>query len=151
MKRDQTMSNTLKIGAVSKRTGLSVDAIRFYEKEGLLKISVRSEGGFRLFREKDLEDLRLIRSAQSLGFSLVEIRDLLSIRNGLSTPCADVKRLLERKLAAVQQKISDLNRMEREISTALKDCNRALRSSQLDKKASCPVLIVNRPRAMRKR
>src|SRR5215470_10016154 len=78
------MSDTLKIGAVSKRTGLSVDAIRFYEKEGLLKISVRSEGGFRLFREKDLEDLRLIRSAQSLGFSLVEIRDLLSIRNGLS-------------------------------------------------------------------
>src|SRR5262245_10643308 len=94
MKRDQTMSDTLKIGAVSKRTGLSVDAIRFYEKEGLLKISVRSEGGFRLFREKDLEDLRLIRSAQSLGFSLVEIRDLLSTRNGLSTPCADVKRLL---------------------------------------------------------
>ena len=110
------MSDTLKIGAVSKRTGLSVDAIRFYEKEGLLKISVRSEGGFRLFREKDLEDLRLIRSAQSLGFSLVEIRDLLSIRNGLSTPCADVKRLLERKLAAVQRKISDLNRIEREIS-----------------------------------
>src|SRR5215470_14467417 len=111
------MSNTFKIGAVAKRIGLSVDAIRFYEKQGLLKLPLRSEGGFRLFQEKDLDDLRLIRSGQSLGFSLVEIRDLLSIRNGLSTPCAGVKRLLERKLAAVQQKISDLNRMEREIST----------------------------------
>jgi MerR family transcriptional regulator, copper efflux regulator len=80
------MPNTLKIGAVSKRIGLSVDAIRFYEKEGLLKVPLRSEGGFRLFQEQDLEDLRFIRTGQSLGFSLVEIRDLLSVRNGLSMP-----------------------------------------------------------------
>ena len=145
------MSNTFKIGAVAKRIGLSVDAIRFYEKQGLLKLRLRSEGGFRLFQEKDLDDLRLIRSGQSLGFSLVEIRDLLSVRNGQATPCDDVRKLLEQKLAAVQHKIAELNRMEREIATALKECNRALRSSGSDIKSNCPVLTVNRKRNMRKK
>jgi DNA-binding transcriptional MerR regulator len=104
------MSGTFKIGTVAKRTGLSIDAIRFYEKEGLLKTPLRSEGGFRLFQEKDIEDLHLIRNRQTLGFSLDEIRDLLSLRSRISTPCAEVQKLLERKLIAVQRKIAELNR-----------------------------------------
>ena len=80
------MSETLKIGAVAKRTGLSVDTIRFYEAEGLLKSPPRSDGGFRLFQEKDIEDLRFIRVGQSLGLSLKETRELLSVRYGVSTP-----------------------------------------------------------------
>ena len=145
------MSETLKIGAVAKRTGLSVDAIRFYEKEGLLKLSMRSEGGFRLFQEKDIEDLRFIRSGQDLGFSLEEIRDLLSTRDGSSTPCSDVKKLLERKLVAVRQKIAGLTRIEDEIVTALQKCNRALRSQKAEMTASCPVLDPTHSAALRKK
>src|SRR5262249_37761667 len=134
------MPEPLKIGAVAKRTGLSVDAIRFYEDEGLLKSPRRSDGGFRLFQEKDIEDLRFIRIGQGLGFSLKEIRDLLSIRAGTSTPCAAVKKLLERKLDAVRQKIAEFTRMEGEIVTALQKCNRALRARKPETVASCPIL-----------
>ena len=145
------MSEILRIGVVARRIGLSVDTIRFYEKEGLLKAPPRSEGGFRLFQEKDIEDLRFIRSGQSLGFSLHEIRDLLSVRNGLSTPCADVKRLLERKLVSVRQKIVELNRMENEMATALRECEQALRSRKPTRSATCPVLDVKRPGLVRKK
>ncbi len=145
------MSHTLKIGAVAEQTGLSIDTIRFYEREGLLKAPLRSEGGFRLFQAKDIEDLRLIRTGQSLGLSLQEIRELLFIRSGVSASCADVKRLLERKLMAVQQKISEMVQMEKQIAIALKDCKRALRASRRNTTACCPVLDMKRQRIMRKK
>jgi len=60
------------IGKVASQTGLSIDAIRFYEREGLLSKPMRSEGRFRLYREQDIQQLRFIRKAQELGFSLQE-------------------------------------------------------------------------------
>jgi DNA-binding transcriptional MerR regulator len=145
------MPEALKIGAVATRTGLSIDTIRFYEREGLLNAPIRSEGGFRLFQEKDVEVLRLIRCGQSLGFSLQEIRELLFVRNGMCAPCADVKRLLEQKLAAVRQRVSEMVEMERDIATALQKCKRALRASTRKTTESCPVLGVNRPRVVTKK
>jgi DNA-binding transcriptional MerR regulator len=85
-------------------TGLSIDTIRFYEKARLnavLRRAPKADSGFRLFQEKDIENLRLIRSGQSLGFSLDEIRELLSVRNGMSAPSSEVKLLLEQKLHSV--------------------------------------------------
>ena len=145
------MSDPLKIGDVAKKTGLSIDTIRFYEKQGLLRSPSRSEGGFRLFQETDIANLRLIRSGQSLGFSLDEIRDLLSIRNGISLPCADVKRLLEQKLLSVREKIAELNSLEGEITTALKECKQALRRANSGSQANCPVLSVSRAKVLRKK
>jgi DNA-binding transcriptional MerR regulator len=145
------MSHTFKIGDVARKTGVSIDAIRFYERQGLLQSPSRSEGGFRLFQEKDIANLRLIRSAQSLGFSLDEIRDLLSIRNGISSPCAEVKRLLEQKLVSVREKIAELNSLQDEIATALRECKQALRRTNSGNQDSCPVLDVNRPRVVRKK
>ena len=66
-----------KIGQIAQETGLSIDTIRFYEKQGLLKRSPRTEGGFRLFALSDIETLKFVRKAQELGFSLNEIRELL--------------------------------------------------------------------------
>jgi DNA-binding transcriptional MerR regulator len=145
------MSDPLKIGDVAKKTGLSIDTIRFYEKQGLLRSPSRSEGGFRLFQDADIANLRLIRSGQSLGFSLNEIRDLLPVRNGISSPCAEVKRLLEEKLLSVREKIAELNSLEREITTALKECKQALRQASSGSQASCPVLNVSRPKVIRKK
>ena len=145
------MSRTLKIGDVARETGLSIDTIRFYEKQGLLPSPSRSEGGFRLFQEKDIANLRLIRSGQSLGFSLDEIRDLLSIRSGISTPCAEVKGLLEQKLRSIREKIAELNSLEGEIATALRERKQALRGANSGNQARCPVLDVNRRRVMRKK
>jgi MerR family transcriptional regulator, mercuric resistance operon regulatory protein len=145
------MSDTFKIGYVAKKTGLSIDAIRFYEKQGLLQSPSRSEGGFRLFQDKDIANLRLIRSSQSLGFSLDEIRDLLSICNGISSPCAEVMRLLEQKLVAIREKIAELNSLEDEVATALRECKQALRRANSEDQTSCPVLDANRPRVRRKK
>jgi DNA-binding transcriptional MerR regulator len=71
------MAQGIQIGQVARETGLTVDAIRFYEKQRLLKPAPRTEGGFRLFSGQDLQQIQFIRRAQELGFSLSEIRDLL--------------------------------------------------------------------------
>jgi MerR family copper efflux transcriptional regulator len=70
-----SMLQNFQIGQVSKETGLTVDAIRFYEKQKLLRRPSRSAGGFRLFTERDFGDIHFIRQAQELGFSLEEIRN----------------------------------------------------------------------------
>ena len=67
----------MQIGIVAKRIGLSVDAIRFYERNGLLPRPPRTEGGFRRFGENDVETLAFVRRVKSLGFKLSEIRGLL--------------------------------------------------------------------------
>lgn len=73
-------SASLQIGQVAQRTGLSVDAIRFYEKSGLLARPARTQGGYRLYEEREVADLEFIQKAQQLGFSLNEIRELFSIQ-----------------------------------------------------------------------
>jgi len=67
----EAVSHAAKIGQVANATGLSIDTIRFYEKQGLLKRSPRTEGGFRLFGAGDIETLKFVRKAQELGFSLI--------------------------------------------------------------------------------
>lgn len=134
------MPTEIQIGVVAHRTGLSVDAIRFYEKEGLLNAPARTAGGFRLFRAEDVEALGFIRSAQELGFSLDEIRDLLSLRKGASRPCGLVERLLERKLASVQERIARLSALEAELRQALEECKQALGRKRPTAPDGCPVL-----------
>src|SRR5260370_32966436 len=66
----RVMSQAAKIGQVAHETGVSIDAIRFYEKQGLLRRSARTGGGFRLFGSDEIQTLRFVRKAQDLGFSL---------------------------------------------------------------------------------
>ena len=70
----------MQIGVVAKKVGLSVDAIRFYERNALLPRPARTQGGFRQYSERDIETLAFIRRVQGLGFKLSEIRGLLSLR-----------------------------------------------------------------------
>src|SRR5437868_3035675 len=88
-------ATTMQIGIVAKRVGLSVDAIRFYERNGLLPCLPRTAGGFRRYGDEDLGTLVFVRRAQSLGFKLREIRGLLKLRNNRLQPCAPVQRCLE--------------------------------------------------------
>jgi len=75
------MVHNLQIGQVAQQTGLTVDAIRFYEKERLLPKALRSTGGFRLYGTDHIEQLRFIQKAQTIGFSLGEIRELIVIQD----------------------------------------------------------------------
>ena len=134
------MRQGLQIGAVAQRAGLTVDAIRFYEKSGLLKRPLRTEGGFRLFRTKDVEDLKFIRKAQELGFSLQEIRELLFLRGESVEACEHVRELLDVKLRGVRAKIAELQELERSLDRSLRKCNRSLRQTGPSHEGCCPVL-----------
>ncbi len=126
----------MQIGTVGKMVGLSVDAIRFYERNALLPRPPRTLGGFRQYSEDDVETLSFIGRAQNLGFTLREVRDLLELRRSRLQPCAPVRRRLEEKLADVQRKVSDLQKLEHELRVALRSCKREMRK----RSAHCPIL-----------
>jgi len=126
----------MQIGTVGKRVGLSVDAIRFYERNALLPRAPRTLGGFRQYTESDVETLNFIGRVQHLGFSLKEVRDLLDLRRSRLQPCAPVRRRLEEKLADVQRKVSDLQKLEHELRLALRSCKKEMRK----RPAHCPIL-----------
>ena len=109
----------MQIGIVAKKIGLSVDAIRFYERNGLLPRPPRTEGGFRRYGENDVETLAFVRRVQGLGFKLSEIRGLLRLRGNRLQPCAQVQRRLQEKLADVQRKLRDLHKLEHELKLDL--------------------------------
>ena len=126
----------MQIGVVAKKIGLSVDAIRFYERNGLLPRPPRTEGGFRRYAENDVETLAFVRRVQGLGFKLSEIRGLLNLRGSRMQPCAPVRRRLQAKLADVRHKLENLQKLERELQLALRSCDKELRKQN----AHCPIL-----------
>jgi len=115
----------MQIGAVAKKTGLSVDAIRFYERNALLPHAPRTAGGFRRYGESDLEALAFIRRVKALGFTLAEVRELLELRCSSLQPCAPVRRRLEEKILQIRQKLAGLQKLRRELHLALRGCNQA--------------------------
>lgn len=137
----------MQIGAVAKKIGLSVDAIRFYERNSLLPRAPRTPGGFRQYAESDVQTLEFIRRVQSLGFRLSEIRGLLRLRGNRWQPCAPVRRRLQEKLAYVRKKLADLQNLEHELRLALHSCDRELRH----RPAHCPILRQGRAKKLEKR
>jgi DNA-binding transcriptional MerR regulator len=134
------MARALKIGELAKQTGLSIDTIRFYEKEGLLRHPLRTEGGFRLFSPDDFDRLLFIRKAQELGFSLNEIQELLVLREDRLHACTHVRDLLTQKLTAVREKIAELRSLEQTLRAALQKCNRELKANGRSHDKCCPVM-----------
>ncbi len=133
------MAHNLQIGQVAQQTGLTVDAIRFYEKERLLPKALRSTGGFRLYGSDHIEQLRFIQRAQTIGFSLGEIRELILIQDDQVETCSHVRDLIQQKLATVQQKMNELAQIEGQLKEALQKCNRQLRKTSA-RHDRCPVL-----------
>jgi MerR family mercuric resistance operon transcriptional regulator len=114
---------TLPIGALAKRTGLTVEGIRFYEKVGILPAPARSAGGQRLYALAELKRLNFIRRARDLGFTLDEVRALLRLVDAAPAgTCAEARDLAARHRESVRAKIADLRRMERVLSAMLARC-----------------------------
>jgi DNA-binding transcriptional MerR regulator len=130
----------IQIGKVSGQTGLSVDAIRFYEKQRLLDRPPRTEGGFRLFNAQDIERIQFIQRAQQLGFSLPEIRELMVLRRDDGKACSHVRDLLRGKVAAVRNKITELGVLEGQLAKSLRKCERQLKLSGDSHRGCCPVI-----------
>ena len=126
----------MQIGTIAKKIGLSVDAIRFYERTYLLPRPPRTPGGFRKYDESDVETLGFIRRVQGLGFTLNEVRELLELRRSHLQPCAPVRRRMEQKVGDVRRKLVDLQKLERELRKALRSCNKEMRK----RSTHCPLL-----------
>src|SRR5260370_22617359 len=134
------MAEAVHIGKAAKLASVSVDTIRFYQKLGLTKTATRSAGGYRLFDREQIRDLKFVRHAQELGFSLNEIKELLALPQKHHT-CSQVQSMLKRQLAAVRDKIKSLVRLEAELQGALRNCNRELLlRRELKHENCCPLL-----------
>jgi MerR family transcriptional regulator, mercuric resistance operon regulatory protein len=113
----------LPIGMVAKRTGLTVEGIRFYEKAGVLRSPARTAGRHRLYSLADLKRLSFIRRARQLGFSLDDVRALLGLADHMgNTSCADAHRLGAKHLDDVRAKIADLKKMEKTLRAVVASC-----------------------------
>ncbi len=104
------------IGEVAKRSGIGLEAVRFYERKGLIAEPPRTDSGYRQYPEEVVGRIRFIRRAKELGFALKEISELLSLRVNPDTTCVDVRKQTEFKISDVEEKIRALRR----IKTALK-------------------------------
>jgi Hg(II)-responsive transcriptional regulator len=124
----------LTIGQVARRTGVGVETIRFYEKEGLIPAPDRRASGYRQYPTTTLRRIGFIQAAKSLGFTLKEIRDLLALRVARGRTCADVRIRAVAKLADVDSKLAELQRMRTALAHLAASCAGTGPSSE------CPLL-----------
>jgi MerR family copper efflux transcriptional regulator len=105
----------MRIGAVAQQAGLSTKAIRYYESIGVLAQPDRTASGYRDYTPETCERLRFIRSAQAVGLSLGEIREILAYRDRGETPCSHVRELIRRRATQIDQEIAQLETMRTEL------------------------------------
>lgn len=111
----------LKIGEVSKRSGIGIEALRFYEKSGLLDRPSRTYSGYRLYDESVLERLAFVKKAQVLGFSLDEIKELIDHKRKGESPCHEVREVVRIRLEELNERIAQMIQYRDELSAALAD------------------------------
>lgn len=129
-----TIKNKLmSIGQVARTAGVAATTLRYYEREGVLSPSGRSEAGYRLYDRRAVEQLAFIRSAQAVGFTLEDIRMLLDLNGDQKKPAKkEVQALIEKRLGEVEQKMKDLKRVSAALGEALAKCRQS--------EGACPVL-----------
>ena len=134
MSRDATFT----IGALAARTGMTPDALRYYERLGVIARARRTTGGFRIYTAETVARLQFIKQAQLHGLTLAEIRELVQIdtRPGVGR-CRRVQRLLQRKLADIDTRLVQLQEFRRALAGYLAQCSRTLAESP---EAECPVV-----------
>jgi MerR family copper efflux transcriptional regulator len=124
----------LKIGDVARHVELSIDAVRFYEREGLLGRVRRTAAGQRLYDGEAVRRLAFVRRATALGFSLAEVKGLLTLRVSARTPCERVRERALDKLADVDRRIAELQAMRDALARLAQNCTNEHAS------ATCPFL-----------
>jgi DNA-binding transcriptional MerR regulator len=123
--KGESNSPDLTIGELADRTGVSPEAIRYYEREGVVPLAARGgRGRYRMYREADAERLRFIRRARDLGFSLDEVRELLALADGRpDRDCTDVNRIARARLAQVKSKLAQLAALRVELDHLIDACD----------------------------
>lgn len=123
----------MNIGQAAKASGVSAKMIRYYEQTGLIPAADRKESGYRDYSANDVHMLRFIRRARDLGFSVAEIGDLLNLWRDETRQSAEVKRLAQGHIDALEKKIADMQDMAHTLTMLVNAC-------QGDHRPHCPIL-----------
>ena len=115
--------DSLTISKVAKRAGINLQTVRYYERQGLLAPVSRTDAGYRIFSSDAVRRIRFIKRAQELGFSLKEIKELLSLRIDAHTTQADIRKRTRTKIADVEQKILHLQAIHASLLRMAEDCS----------------------------
>ncbi len=107
----------MRIGELSRRSGVPASALRYYEQVGLLSPPERTESGYRSYGADAVDRLAFIRSAQAVGLTLAEVGQVIGVRDAGDAPCRVVTELMERRHAEVKARISELRRLDRELAS----------------------------------
>ncbi len=124
----------LTIGQVAAQADVNVQTVRYYERRGLLAIPERTPAGYRQYPAEAVLRIRFIKRSQELGFTLEETAELLALRVRHGAACDEVSRRANVKIAVVQKKQRELERLERSLERLLKACRRRAPT------AECPIL-----------
>jgi Hg(II)-responsive transcriptional regulator len=123
----------MKIGELAKRAKVNIDTIRYYERRQLLLLPDRTASGYRDYAESDLKRLLFIIHAKELGFTLEEIRELLSLHSG-QADCSHVQRIAENKASEIASRINNLSRIREVLLELAEKCEQPRDDD------SCPIL-----------
>jgi DNA-binding transcriptional MerR regulator len=127
-----TEEQLMSIGQLARSTGVAATALRYYEREGVLIPKLRTRAGYRLYDQQAVEELGFIRSAQAVGFTLDDIRTLMSFDGTPERSKKEVQALIETRLGELAAKMRDLRRVQAALAKALQKCQHAA--------GECPVL-----------
>ena len=120
------------IGVAAKRSGVGIEAIRYYEREGVVPAAARASNGRRVFDDAAIARLRFVRRCRDLGFSIEQVKALLSLSLSEATSCSDASKIGNLHLNEVRGKIADLQMLEAALIELLANC--------ADGQAHCPML-----------
>jgi MerR family copper efflux transcriptional regulator len=123
----------MNIGEVAKRSGVPAKTIRYYESIGLIAPAARSEGGYRVYGERELQTLRFVQRARNLGFSVKQVSELLALWQDRERASGDVKAVARRHLAEIDQRMAELQSMRDTLEHLVGRC-------QGDDRPDCPIL-----------
>jgi Hg(II)-responsive transcriptional regulator len=126
--------NNLTIGQLAKEAGVNIETVRYYQRRGLIPDPPRRESGYRQYSQDFVLRIRFIKHAQSLGFSLKEINELLALRVESEMICDDVRKQAEAKITDIEAKIQMLQRIKRTLTELVIACN------QNELTDECPIL-----------
>ncbi|HDY75977.1 MAG TPA: heavy metal-responsive transcriptional regulator [Candidatus Marinimicrobia bacterium] len=122
------------VGILAKETKLNIETIRYYERNKLLPEPKRTQAGYRLYTNEDINRLHFIMTAKRHGFSLKEIKELLALRVDPLTTCEDVRQKATEKIQVVEEKIRELNQIRKALSILVAHCQ------GVGPKSDCPIL-----------
>jgi DNA-binding transcriptional MerR regulator len=134
----------MRIGQLAHRSGLASSAVRYYERLGLLPAPERTASGYRSYGDEALDRLAFIRSAQAVGLTLAEVRQVLGLRDAGEAPCEVVTELIDRRHAEVRARIVELQALERELAELRERATR-LEPRDCDPSGICHVIPKRTP------